>query len=75
MKSLEAVIVSVNYSDILAHTLPHNKQFFNRVVVVTDTKDDLTYNLCRNLQVQCIRTDVFTIKALSLTKAPVLQRV
>lgn len=68
MKSLEAVIVSVNYSDILAHTLPHNKQFFNKLVVVTDTKDDLTYNLCKNLQVECIRTDVFYNKGSKFDK-------
>lgn len=68
MKCLEAVIVSVNYSDILAHTLSHNKQFFDKIVVVTDTKDYLTYNLCKNLQVECIQTDVFYNKGSKFDK-------
>lgn len=56
---IECVIVCVNYSDFLAHTLPHNKQYFNKLVVVTDTKDEKTKRLCDFYNVLCIQTDVF----------------
>lgn len=56
---IEAVIVCVNYSDILAHTLPNNKHLFNRIVVVTDTKDNDTKRICNIYNVKCVMTDVF----------------
>lgn len=56
---LEGVIICVNYSDFLAHTLPHNKIQFNRLVVVTDTKDIKTKQLCEYHHVECIQTDIF----------------
>ena len=56
---LEAVIVCVNYSDFLAHTLPTNKQFFDRIVVVTDTKDLKTKHICEYYHIECIQTDSF----------------
>ncbi len=57
--NLEGIIICVGYSDFLAHTLPLNKHHFNRLVVVTDTKDTATKNLCEHLYVECIQTDVF----------------
>lgn len=56
---LEGVIVCVNYSDFLAHTLPHNKIHFNKLVVVTDKKDTATKLLCEYHHVECVQTDVF----------------
>jgi hypothetical protein len=56
---IEAVITCVNYSDFLAHTLPHNKPLFDRLVVVTAAEDKATENLCKYWQVECVRTDVF----------------
>lgn len=56
---VECVIVCVNYSDFLAHTLPHNKQYFNKIVVVTDCHDFRTKKLCDFYNVHCIQTDVF----------------
>jgi hypothetical protein len=56
---LEGVIVCVNYSDFLAHTLPHNKSHFDNLIVVTDTKDKETKNLCEYYHVRCIQTDIF----------------
>lgn len=56
---LEGVIICVGYGDFLAHTLPHNKQHFDRLVVVTDTKDEETKALCEYYNVTCIRTDAF----------------
>lgn len=54
-----AVTVCVNYSDFLAHTLPHNKHLFDRYVVVTDTKDHKTKKLCEHYNIHCVQTDVF----------------
>lgn len=56
---IECVIVSINYSDILSYTLPNNKWLFNKIVVVTDTKDKDTKRLCDIYGVKCIQTDVF----------------
>jgi len=56
---LEAVIVCVNYSDFLAHTLPHNKSHFDNLIVITDTKDKETEKLCEYYHVKCIQTDIF----------------
>ncbi len=56
---LEAVTVCVNYSDFLAHTLPYNKMHFDKIVVVTDTKDVKTKKLCEFYNVTCVQTDAF----------------
>ena len=56
---IEAVTVCVNYSDFLAHTLPHNKNHFDKIVIVTDTKDSETKRVCDYYNVMCIQTDVF----------------
>lgn len=56
---LEGIIVCVNYSDFLAHTLPYNRNQFNNLVVVTDTKDDETRKICEFYHVKCIQTDIF----------------
>lgn len=56
---LEAVTVCVEYSDFLAHTLPQNKQHFDKYVVVTSKKDKLTQRLCEFHNVEVITTDAF----------------
>ena len=56
---LEGVIVCVNYSDFLAHTLPHNKHQFDHLVVVTSHMDEDTKLICKYHNVQCIETDKF----------------
>jgi hypothetical protein len=56
---LEGIIVCVNYSDFLAHTLPHNKTHFDNLIVITDTKDIKTKQLCEFYHVNCIQTDIF----------------
>lgn len=56
---LEAVIVCINYSDFLRVTLPYTKKHFDRIIVVTDSKDQETADVCLENDVKCIRTDVF----------------
>lgn len=44
---------------LLAHTLPSIRNQFDKLVVVTDTKDIETKKLCEFYNVQCVQTDVF----------------
>lgn len=65
---LEGIIVCVNYSDFLVHTLPHNKTHFNNLIVVTDTKDLKTKKVCDYFHVRCLQTDIFYEKNNSFNK-------
>jgi hypothetical protein len=56
---LEAVTVCVDYPDFLAWFLLSNAKQFSRLVVVTDTKDKATADLCEHHHVECVKTDVF----------------
>jgi glycosyltransferase involved in cell wall biosynthesis len=59
MIKLEGVVVCVNYSDFLAHTLPSIYTQFDKLVVVTDLKDVDTKELCSAYGVECVQTDCF----------------
>jgi hypothetical protein len=56
---IEAITVCVNYADILALVIGHNKTVINNWIIVTDTKDRETKKLCDYHNVRCIQTDVF----------------
>jgi hypothetical protein len=66
---VEAVTVCVNYSDFLAHTLPHNKNFFNNYVIVTSPDDIKTQKLCEYYYVKCVVTDAFYRDGATFNKA------
>lgn len=54
---LEAVLVCVNYSDILQITLPRNLNFFDRINVITHNNDNETIKLCKKYNVDITITD------------------
>lgn len=69
---IEAVIVCVNYSDFLAHTLPANLSHFDNAVVVTDYKSEdskIVKNLCDYYNVRCVQTDAFYEYGATINKA------
>lgn len=43
---LECIMICINYSDFLKHTLPLNKKHFNKIVVVTTVDDIDTQKIC-----------------------------
>lgn len=51
---LEAVTVCINYSDFLKFTLPNNKQYFDKYVIVTTSDDIKTQELCKEQGVECV---------------------
>ena len=53
---IECVTICVNYADFLAHTLPHNKQHFDHLIVVTTPEDKDTQNICMHHNVECLTT-------------------
>ena len=59
MKKLTCITVSVQYSDFLCWSLIENKTLFDQWIIVTDTKDVKTKELCDNHNVYCLQTDVF----------------
>ncbi|WP_138994014.1 glycosyltransferase family 2 protein [Larkinella sp. C7] len=69
IRLLEAVTVCVNYADILAHTLPSMLLAVDRLVVVTDTRDEATARLCEAYDVEFVRTDAFYDDGATFNKA------
>lgn len=57
--NLTAITVSCNYSDFFCWAAPINKPHFTKWIVITDTKDKLTKQICNYYNIQCIQTDVF----------------
>ena len=60
-KSLTAIIAAINYDDFLDITLFENRGIFDRNIVITDSKDIKTQELCKKHKVTCLVTDVFYI--------------
>jgi hypothetical protein len=56
---LKAVIISVKYGDILAHTLPHTRHQVDELIVVTTPDDKHTRRLCEQYNVRRLETNVF----------------
>jgi hypothetical protein len=56
---MRAILVSVDYGDILKHTLPYNRHHFEDVMVVTDSRDTHTKELANEYECQLFITDAF----------------
>lgn len=61
---LQCVSVCVNYSDFLSHVILENKDIFDKWVIVTDTKDLKTKQLCDEHKLICVQTDIFYSKGI-----------
>lgn len=66
---LEALTICVNFSDVLAFTLPLNKSHFDRMIVVSDSVDEATKNLCSHHHVELVQTDAFYAADAAFAKA------
>lgn len=56
---ITGITTCVNKGDYLAWTLPSMRTIFDRLVVITDKKDELTKKLCDFWWVECLQTDIF----------------
>ncbi len=74
MSKLTAVIVSVEYGDILRHALPYNRHHFDRVVVVTARHDAETQAVARDNGADCLVTSVFYERGAHFNKGAALER-
>ena len=56
---IRAILVCVDYADLLSHTLPYNRHHFKQVMVVTSTKDEETKQVARENGCDLFETDAF----------------
>lgn len=63
-----AIIVSVDFADFLAVTLPWNKHHFDRVLVITHPEDEATLRVCSENQVDVLQTEMFHWKRAHFNK-------
>lgn len=56
---IRAILVCVDYADLLAHTLPYNRHHFKQMTVVTSTKDEETKKVARENGCTLFETDAF----------------
>jgi hypothetical protein len=70
---VNAIIVCVDYADILAVTLPYNRHHFDRVTVVTTPEDYRTCNVCSEWQTGVHCTRAFYARGASFNKWAALE--
>lgn len=70
-----SITVCVNYSDILAITLQNNVKHFDRTVVITDSKDIKTQDLCQEYpNVDVYITDAFYANGAKFNKGLAMEQ-
>jgi hypothetical protein len=70
---MRAIIVSVDYADLLAVTLPWNRHHFNEVCVVTSTADSATEAVARANGCSVHMTDLFYAHGAAFNKWAALE--
>jgi hypothetical protein len=69
MLKIEAVIISVNYSDFLEICLSKNYKHFDNIVVVTTPEDGKTMEICKKYEnILCVKTDAFFFQGAKFNK-------
>ena len=57
--NLACIIVCVNYSDILKFTIEENLSIIKNIIIVTDSNDIQTHELCKKHDIKYLVTNVF----------------
>jgi hypothetical protein len=57
---VRAILISVNFSDLLSLTLPRNRHHFSDVCIVTTSEDKATHEVARGNNATVFTTDAFT---------------
>jgi len=65
---IKTIIVCVDYYDILALTLPHNKNVLDSILVVSAPQDFKTLDVCEKNGIECYQTDAFYRKGAAFNK-------
>lgn len=68
-RKIQAIIISVDYSDFLRWTLPYNKKHFDHTIVITTPEDIETQKICEYWGVHCVKTNDFYLKDAKFNKA------
>jgi hypothetical protein len=56
---MKSIVICVDFDDLLKITLPRNRQFFEKTLVVTSPKDRKTQEFCFFEGIDCFETDAF----------------
>jgi hypothetical protein len=71
---IEAVSVCVGYSDFLREAIPYNLPHLDRWLIVTDSRDQATREVCRQHNLEFLATDDFYRGKARLDKARGIER-
>jgi len=69
---MEAVIVCVNYGDILSWTLPWNREQFDNIAIVTSSTDTHTQEIARQYDAKLIISDRYRDNRVGFNKGKML---
>jgi hypothetical protein len=72
---LTVVTICVDYSDILALTLPWTIKWAERIVIGTAPQDAATQELCKKYGVHCYVSDAFYLDGAIFNKGRVIERI
>lgn len=70
---MRAILVSVDYADLLTVTLPYNRQHFEQVFVVTSSADHATQEVAKAHDAEVVVTDLFYARGAAFNKWAALE--